>query len=417
MAWRTAGSKILLIPGIWIAVQGSRSISYWFGSGGGDESNPINTVMFAVLIGSSVYILAKNNFDWGAFVRQNKALCLIYAYLALSAIWSDMPLISLKRLVKDFGSVLVALLFLTQEDPAAAVRAVFVRVSYLLFPLSVVFIKFFPDIGRQASRAGENMFTGVTLQKNSLGLIVFVFSLMLLWDLYEIYKEENRRGKKTQLLIRIGMLVMGFWLLRICDSQTSLLCLTLGTLIFWGGIRLKRMRQGKQILMICLAVIICLFALDKTFGLTDMIIKTLGRNPTLTGRTEIWRIVLEQQTDPVIGNGFYTFWDSDKGKAVMNAFMRINEAHNGYLEMYVDGGIIGDVLLGLLLLAAGNRVINGLFTSAPLGKIGLIFWFLPIIYNWSETSFFRLDILWFTFLLVIIQYPQKVLPSPVSESA
>jgi exopolysaccharide production protein ExoQ len=417
MVWRSLGSKTLIIPGIWIAILGSRPVSYWFGGGGGDEANPINTLVFVGLIGSATYILSKGGFDWGVFIRQNRALCLIYAYLALSALWSDMPLISLKRLGKDFGCVLVALVFLTQADPAAAVRTVFVRVSYLLFPLSVVFIKFFPDIGRQASRAGENMFTGITLQKNSLGLIVFIFVLILLWDFIEIYREEGRKGKKAQLLIRIGMFFMGFWLLKTCDSQTSLLCLILGVVILWGSMCLTRMRQGKRILMVCLVVMICMLALDKTFGLSDAIIRALGRNPNLTGRTDIWRIVLDQQTDPIIGTGFYTFWGSDKGKAVMNSFMKINEAHNGYLEMYVDGGVIGDVLLGLLLLAAGNRVINGLFTGAPLGKIGLVFWFLPIIYNWSETSFFRLDLLWFTFLLVTVGYQRRMPPIMVSKSA
>jgi exopolysaccharide production protein ExoQ len=406
MRWREAGSWELLIPGAWLAIQGSRPVSYWFGSenaASGSEGNPINTVIFAAFIIAAVIVLQKRSVDWGVFIRQNRALCLIYFYLALSAFWSDMPFISLKRVVKDFGCVLVALVFLSQADPAAAVRMVFVRVSYLLFPLSIICIKYFPEIGRSYTRAGEPMYTGLTTQKNSLGEVVFVFSLIVLWDLYEIYKEEARKGKKTQLLIRIGMLLMGLFLLKTCDSQTSLLCLVLGGAIFFGSLRLVRMRQGKQILMICLAVIICLLALDKTFGLTDMIIRAMGRNPTLTGRTDIWRIVLEQQTDPIIGNGFYSFWDSDKGKAVMNSFMKINEAHNGYLEMYLDGGIIGDVLLGLLLLAAGKRVINNLFSAAPFGKVGLIFWFLPIIYNWSETSYFRLDPLWFTFLLMTIK--------------
>jgi O-antigen ligase len=420
MKWREAGSWELLIPGAWLAIQGSRPVSYWFGSGdmaSDVEGNPVNTLIYAVFILASVVMLRKKGVNWGEFITQNKALCLIYCYLAMSAFWSDMPFISLKRLMKDFGCVLMALVFLTQADPGAAVRAVFVRVSYLLFPLSALCIKYFPEIGRSFTRAGEPMFTGLTTQKNSLGEVVFVFSLILLWDLYEIYKEGDRKGKKTQLLIRIGILIVGFWLLSKCDSQTSLLCLILGIVIFWGGLCLMRMRQGRQILMIFLAVIICLFTLDKTFGLSDMVIRAMGRNPTLTGRTDIWRLVLEQQTDPLVGNGFYTFWDSDKGKAVMNSFMKINEAHNGYLEMYLDGGLIGDTLLGLLLLTAGKRVVDRLFSATTFGKIALIFWFLAIIYNLSETSYFRLDPLWFTFLLVTIECQRRMPPIMVNESA
>ena len=62
--------------------------------------------------------------------------------------------------------------------------------------------------------------------------------------------------------------------------------------------------------------------------------------------------------------------------------------------------------LGVLLLAAGSRVINRLFDGDSFGRVGLIFWLLAIIYNFSESSFFRLDVLWFTFLLLIVACPQ-----------
>jgi len=410
MAWRKAGSRMLLIPAAWVAIQGSRPVSYWFGGGGSEssaEANPINTIVFALLIVSAVVVLRKRNLDWGALVRANRALFLIYFYLALSAAWSELPVVTLKRLIKDFGAVLVALVFLTEADPGAAVRAVYVRVAYLLFPLSVVFIKLFPDIGRQANRAGDNMFTGITTQKNSLGEMAFVVGLVILWDLVEIYRGESRPGKKFQLAVRAGLLLMGLWLIRTCDSQTSMLCLTLGSLVFFGCARVVRMRHGKRVLITVLSVTIGLAALDKTFNLSEVVIKALGRNPTLTGRTDIWRLVLDAKTDPLHGAGFYTFWDSSRGKAIIEAFMRINEAHNGYLEMYIDGGIVGDILLVLMLLAAGGKVINDLFAGAPLGKIGLIFWFLPIVYNFSETSFFRLDVLWFTFVLVALKMPPR----------
>jgi O-antigen ligase len=408
MVWRKAGSLALIIPGAWITIQGSRPLSYWFGGGGGSEANLIDTVAFAGLMGSAIVVLVKRGIRWGTLIRRNRALFLIYFFLAMSAFWSGMPAVSLKRVIKDFGCVLVALVVLTETNPTEAIRIVFVRVSYLLFPLSVVFIKFFPEIGRQANRAGENMFTGITTHKNSLGETVFVFGLIILWDLIETYKSEARRGKNGQVLIRLGMFLMGLWLLVTCNSQTSRLCLILGILTLWGSARLAGMRYGKRVLIACLAVVICLTVLDSTFGISDAIVVALGRNPTLTGRTDIWRVVLDQKTDPFIGSGFYTFWDSEKGKAIIDSYMRINSTHNGYLEMYVDGGLVGDVLLGLLLLAAGSRVIGRLFTGDPLGKTGLMYWLLAILYNFSETSFFRLDVLWFTFLLVTIEYLQRL---------
>ncbi len=409
--WRKAGSSALWIPGLWIAIQGSRPVSYWIGGGGGGgdvEGNPINTVVYAILIVSAFVALSKRGFNWGVMIQRNKALFLIYFFLALSACWSELPFISLKRLIKDFGTIPVALIILTELDPVTAFRSIFVRVSYLLFPLSIVFIKYFPSIGRQSAHSGENMFTGVTTQKNSLGEMVFVLSLVILWDFLVLRKSEKSKERTFQMRVRIGLLAMGIWLLNTCDSQTSVVCLVVGVLLFWICGVLQKLKIGKPILVGGLTVAICLAAADKTFNLSAKLSEAVGRNPTLTGRTDIWRIVKEQNTDPLLGEGFYIFWDTAKGKNVVDALARINSTHNGYLETYVDAGLVGDTLLALLLLVIGARVVGRLFNEAPLGRIGVTFWATALLYNLSETSFFRLDLLWFTLLLVTIEYPQAV---------
>ncbi len=415
MKWRRAGSRALWIPGIWIAIQGSRPVSYWIGQGGGDvEGNPINTLVFGILIASAFIVLSKRGFNWGIAISRNKALFLIYFFLALSAFWSELPFVSFKRLIKDFGCVPVALVILTELDPITAFRTIFVRVSYLLFPLSIVFIKYFPGIGRQSAHSGENMFTGVTTQKNSLGEMVFVLSIVLLWDFLEIRKTKKSKERKLQLRIRIGMFAMAIWLLMTCDSQTSVVCLIAGTILFWLTGVLRRWKIGKPLLVGILTAAIVLVAADKTFNLSAKLSEAVGRNPTLTGRTEIWKIVKEQNTDPVLGEGFYVFWDTEKGKNVVDALTRINSTHNGYLETYVDAGLIGDLLLGLLLLATGARVIGRLFAGSPLGRIGITYWATALLYNLSESSFFRLDLLWFSLLLVTIDYPQRVAAAPIT---
>jgi len=405
MRWRKAGTKALIIPGAWIAIQGSRPFSFWLGYGNG-ESNIVTTGLFALFLVSAVVVLVKRKLSWGKLVQKNKAVILIYGYLLCSILWSEKPFDSTKRLIKDFETVLIALIFLTEINPADAIRAVYVRVSYILFPLSVVFIKYFPSIGRFPNREGDYMFTGVTTQKNSLGETVFVLGLFLLWDFIAVYQDPRRKGRKLQLMIRGGMLLMGVWLLKTCDSQTSMLCLALGAAIFWAGGRLLRMRKGKQVLIGALAVIAFLAIMDKTFELSNKVIVALGRNPTLTGRTEIWKAVLEQQTDPIFGHGFEIFWDTERGQTVIEGLMQINSTHNGYLEMYVDGGAVGVVLLIFMMLVGGRRVIDRLFAKHPLGRIGLVFWLITILYNFSETSYFRLDILWFTLLLVFLLAPQ-----------
>ena len=64
--WRKAGSRALLIPATWIAIQGSRPVSYWIGGAGSDlEGNPVNTFVYAILITSAFIVLSKRGLQLG----------------------------------------------------------------------------------------------------------------------------------------------------------------------------------------------------------------------------------------------------------------------------------------------------------------------------------------------------------------
>ena len=406
--WRRLGSKALIIPGVWLTIQGSRPLSYWTGSGESNvDGNPINTFAFAVMIFSAIYVLRGRKLDWGTLFSRNKAIFLLYLFCAMSSVWSEMHFISLKRIFKDFGCVLVGLILLTEKDPSAAIRGVFVRVACVLFPMSLVCGKFFPVIGRNYTKDGEAMFTGVAMQKNSLGEMLFVLGLVVLWDLYETWKARpsaRQRNQKLALMALMGQCVL---LLKFSDSKTSLLCLIIGAVVMFGALHLSKIPNGRRILVTCLVIGIGLVALDKTFNLSEIVIRMMGRNPVRTGRKDIWRLVMEQQDHTLYGQGFCIFWDTDKGQDVIGQLMRINSTHNGYLEMYMDGGLIADFLLITFLLAGGKRVIDRLFRDHPLGLIGLVFWVTAIIYNFSESSYFRLDVLWFTLLMAVMICPQR----------
>lgn len=406
--WRSAGSSILLVPAVFIALQGSRPLSFWLGSAGGSnlDGNPVNTAFFALLGFGSLVVLRKRGVNWIKCWQYNKALVLIYLYFAVSALWSDVPLVSAKRLVKDFTCVLLAMVVLSEANPVNAFKAIFVRVACVLFPLSLILGNYFPDLGRSYSFAGEPMFTGVAPQKNLLGEIVFVFGLVIFWDLLGLCKARQWRGQKVAILMRVGLLLLGFRLLVLCNSKTSLVCLVTGISVLWLSRWFTRMRNGKGMLIFCLAAAIAFAAADRSLGISHSLIKALGRDPTLTGRTDIWGVVLKQQTNHLFGGGFCMFWDTAKGEAVGGELAFLRSAHNGYLETYLDGGIIGAILLGLFLLAVGGRVINRLFGGGAFGDIGLAFWLAAIIFNISESSFFRLDPLWFTLLLISIQIPR-----------
>ncbi len=153
-----------------------------------------------------------------------------------------------------------------------------------------------------------------------------------------------------------------------------------------------------------------LVGLNKTFGISDAILHAFGRDPTLTDRTFIWQAILDQKTDPLVGCGFYSFWDTEFGRNVNIALGvdGLGSAHNGFLETYVDGGVVGLGLLVFLLLAAGARSIGRLFNGSLFGRMAFGFWAIIIFSNISEANFFRLGPIWFMFLLLAIECPRQL---------
>jgi len=352
---------------------------------------------------AAAIILTRRKFDWQAFILQNKVLVLTYAFLALSATWAEQGFPTLKRSVKDFGCVLVALVLHSEKAPFDAIKIVCVRLSYLLFPLSILFIKYYPDIGRVASRSGDAMFCGVAQHKNTLGLMVFVFGLVILADLIELRQNQGKTRHRKEIRIRYLMLAMGLWLLITCDSATSLLCFILGCIIVWGTGRLLRTRSPQRMLFRALGILLIVLLIEGTFHPSVVIFQALGRDATLTGRTEIWEMVKEAPTNPIVGCGFYSYWSTESALRISEKYLgTLTTAHNGFLEMYLDGGFLGVGLLVALLLIGGKGAVRSMLAGTLFGRMMMTFWILALIYNNSETSFFRLEPLWFMLLVVII---------------
>lgn len=407
---RRAGSRALLIPGIWIAIMATRPVSYWFGAPEEDEmnveGNPINTATLAILIISAIFVLQRRGIDWANVLRKNKVLFSIYFFFALTAIFTEMPFICLKRVFKDFGCVLAALVLLTEMRPDIAIRAVFVRIAYIVLPLSIICWKYFPAIGRTYTHDGTPMFNGLSTQKNTLGQATMVFGMMILYDFLQNRKLPLPTKANKLKWVSAFMLAMATWILMKSDSKTSLTCMLLGVATLWWISKVLEMKNGKRILAWCMVIGLMTAGIVKSSGISDIVFTTLGRDPTLTGRTAIWDAVKAEHTDPVIGEGFNLFWSSAKGKAVTDQVGRINTTHNGYLEMYVDGGLAATTLLIILLYTTGRRWLVRVFTCEKLSELGISFWVVTIFYNFSESSFFRLDVLWIAFLLFNIEVPR-----------
>ena len=127
----------------------------------------------------------------------------------------------------------------------------------------------------------------------------------------------------------------------------------------------------------------------------DAILMSLGRDPTLTGRTKIWEAVLRAIAErPVFGYGWKALWI--EGSPVTEAIWAWNyhvpffHAHNGYLDMTAQLGIVGLALSMLFLLTLAVRAGRHFLTDPhAVGGWPLLVVITVLIYNATEVVAFQ----------------------------
>jgi O-antigen ligase len=346
---------------------------------------------------------------WGKLFAGNAPLMLFYLYFALSLLWSGDPFGSLKRLSKDFGLLFVIGLIYTEKDPLQAMRAVFARTAFVLIPLSVLFVKYYPEYARAYAIAGDIMVTGVTTQKNSLGETVLLFTLFLLWDYLETLRNRATPQRKQIPWDRVILILMGAWLLHLSQSKTALLCTLMGVFLILRKGRLLSRTVSQAVLFGALSLPLFVFFSQKFSAEIAPLVQALGRTMTFTGRTDIWDHINLTTVNPLIGAGYWNFWGGPRGYAISVAMNTgIPNAHNGYVDLYLDGGLIVLALLLYLLVSYGRRIITSLSGNPDIDRFRRMKFAVliaAIIYNLCESTFARMGPIWFTALLMMVDFP------------
>jgi O-antigen ligase len=416
---RGSVSAAIWMPTLMLLVLGSRSFSEWIGAGNGQEGNWIDQAFYLSLIVGSWIVGSLRRVNWSKLFAANTAITVFYIYFAVSALWSDDPGGSFKRWFKLFGIIFVVSVILSEKDPREAIRAVYARCAIVLMPLSVVFIKYYPAWGRSYSSGGAPMINGVSQQKNSLGEMVMVFSLFLVWDYLETRPDGTKRLSGRIPWDRLALLLMGIYLLIISESKTSLLCLLIGLALLFGRGWFASRTISRMVFLAATSLPFLLFFTQQFTSIFTPILGALGRDATLTGRTDIWQHITSATVNPLIGAGYFSFWGTKGGIALREVMQgaSVHSAHDGYLDIYLDGGWIGVGLLFCLLIACGSRLIRGLRRGERLQDaqfryqwMRFAFLIVIIVYNLSESTFARLSPTWFTAVLLFID-----LPSPKAE--
>jgi O-antigen ligase len=405
---------------LWLLINGSRPVSAWLAAGGFVEvpsidspdqyldGSPIDRAVFACLLVAGLMVLVSRRRQVGALLRRNGPILLFFSYCALSILWSAYSFVAFKRWTKAVGDLVMVVIVLTDLEPEAALKRLLARAGFLLVPLSVLFIKYYPDLGRvYNSWTWGYMYTGVTTGKNLLGMLCLVVGLGSTWCFLSAYRDREGTGRNGRLIAHAVVVLMVPWLLWVADSMTSLACFLLGSgLMVATSLRALTRKPAVVHFLVAAAVTVCLFAVF--FDTAGGLVASLGRDMTLTGRTAIWSLVISLRGSSWVGTGFESFWLGDRLREVWTIMPGIQEAHNGYIEVYLNLGWIGVTLLGVLMVTGYRNVMAALRHDPGAGRIRLAYFVVAVIYSLTEAGFRMMSLTWIFFLLAITAVPEAL---------
>lgn len=404
-------STALWVPQIWMVLATSRSISRWGDSGSSASSqdayldgSPLDASVFFVLIIMGVIILGRRRIKWVELIAKNIWIWPFFIFGAVSIAWSDYPFVSLKRWVKACGNVIMVLIILSEDRPYEALGAILRRTAILLIPTSVLLIKYYPALGR-GYHMGLPMYTGVADQKNGLGVICLLSGMYLFWAIVLKDCPRTKGGLvcKVPLPLLISLVPMIVWLFYMANSATATVCMFIASgLCMLGKLSMFQSAPRRIPVAIFLGVLIT-GLVEYLFEIKDDALAFLGRDASLTTRVPMWESLVEMAGNPLGGAGFEIFWTGERRVLLQEMWGPLIQAHNGYLEVYLNLGIIGVLCVFLWFLAGLKGVTSSLSTNYSNSMLRLCLIVVAGVYNWTEAAFYGVNGMWVALLVGTIE--------------
>ncbi len=418
-------SLAIWIPLIWYAIAASRSVGRWVSMNSSEftdvnylEGNPIDRGVFSTLIIIGIFILLKRkNVVWSDVLRKNAWIFLLFLYMGLSILWSDFMMVSFKRWIRTTGALIMVLVVLTEPNPREAISTLFRRCFYVHLPLSIIFIKYYRTIGVGWDYLGNESWLGVATHKNHLGQIVMTSGIFFFWSITRTWDKWDKWK-----IVYLSYLVMSLFLLngsRSTSSETS-------TFVFLAGIAMflllylmrTNVKQIERAIVISVFITASLFLIfqfaAESFAqkpLLSMAIEASGHGDTFTGRANLWRDIVDiASAHPIIGVGYGSFWIGDMSHNLWEKYLwKPEQGHNGYVDVYVELGLIGVSLLIIAIFYAYKNIMKIITRDFHYGIFNIVILTMILIHNITETSFLRgLHNLWFLLLLVMVKIPDSL---------
>jgi O-antigen ligase len=321
------------------------------------EGDPLQRIVLIVSY-SGICLLVFHWRQLGSTLVKEWPIWLLIGITITSAIWSQAPLLTIQR---SFALLLATLygLLLAVRYPFSTILRLLGWAMAIITSASVASIALGIDWALMDEPfAGE--WQGVMFHKNALGRIavmaIIVFAVLA--------RQETWPWRILWLLLASSafILVIGS---RSASARVVLFAVIGITVLIATLLSINERWQG---VFLGIGIIVPLSILV-VFHLPE-IVRFLDRSVTLTGRVPLWKaLLLIGWKQPLLGYGFGAFWlGSGQMMPIEIALMRLRfpwagHAHNGFIDTWLEVGLIGLLLIVMIIFLGLGRSLIKLLRS------------------------------------------------------
>ncbi len=270
-----------------------------------------------------------------------------FALLAcMSFAWSAAPSVTLRGGIQYVTTIVCALIASRIVDTRTFVSGVSIGVALVLI-YSLAFGQFQYD-----ELDGTYNFAGAFSSKNQLGFfaslgIYFAFSSFVILHTSKVWRVAS---------LMFGLLAA--YCLVVSSSATSIVATiaTLAISLSLGAALMFSPKNRKIFFAAGVMLLLAAAAIAIKAGAVELLLGAFGKDTTLTGRTYLWQEGLKAyQASPAFGMGYQAYWVQGFSEAerLWDEFYIDGRSgfhfHNTYIEVLVELGYSGLVLISLLI--------------------------------------------------------------------
>lgn len=292
---------------------------------------------------------------------------------SFSYFWSSLPDETFKGVIYALGTTVFGIYLASRYTIKEQLDHLAWTLGFIMI-LSVLFVVAIPHYGLMGG-VHEGAVRGIYVHKN-------VFSPVIVLAVTVFFLKAVEAQENKWLLWGLFTLSLA---LGIMSRSSTALGLMFVMLVLCISYRIFRWRYELLISTILLILILGSAGLlwFVEFGGAELLFEALGKDATLSSRTEIWTYVWDSiQLKPWLGYGLRGFWNGVDGPSAYVQYamrIRVHYAHNGFLDICLSYGFIGFFLFFANFLLVTSRSLSLLRRSNAVEGFWPLLWLTYMI--------------------------------------